>query len=65
MTENIINFNKIRKSRQQVKAKAATLCGSGFHKWKVVIDTRFNVRQGKLITTERCERCHEERTILK
>ena len=65
MTENIINFNKIRKSRQLVKAKSATLCGSGFHKWKVVIDTCFDVRQGKLVTTERCERCHAERTILK
>ena len=62
---NVIKLNTVRKSRLQDKAKAATLCGSSFHKWKGVIDTRFDVRQGKLITTERCERCHAERTILK
>jgi len=63
--DNVIIFNKIKKERRQVKAKTLTLCGSGFHKWKAVIDTHFAVRQGKLITTERCERCHEERTMLK
>jgi len=63
--DNVIIFSKIKKERRQVKAKALILCGSGFHKWKAVIDTHFDVRQGKLITTERCERCHEERTMLK
>ena len=62
---NVIKLNTVRRTRLQDKAKGVTLCGSGFHKWKVVIDTRFDVRQGKLITTERCERCHEERTLLK
>jgi hypothetical protein len=59
---NVIIFNKIRKERQRIKAKAITLCGSGFHKWKIVTDTRFDVRQGKLLSTERC---HQERTVLK
>ncbi|HUX89835.1 MAG TPA: hypothetical protein VMV48_04000 [Gallionellaceae bacterium] len=62
---NVIKLNTVRRSRLQDKAKAATLCGSGFHKWKTVIDSRFDVRQGRLVTTERCERCHEERTVLK
>jgi hypothetical protein len=62
---NVIIFKKIQKERRQAKAKALTLCGSGFHKWKVVIDAHFDVRQGRLVTTERCERCHEERTKLK
>ena len=62
---NVIKLNTVRKTRLQDKAKAATLCGSGFHKWKIVTESRFDVRQGKLVTTERCERCQEERTILK
>lgn len=62
---NIISFNKLQKERLRNKAKGVTLCGSGFHKWKVVIDTHFDVRQGRLITSERCERCHAERALLK
>ena len=62
---NVIKLNTIKRARLQDKARAATQCSSGFHKWKFVIDSRFDVRQGKLVTTERCERCHEERTMLK
>lgn len=62
---DVIKLNTVKRARLQDKAKATTLCGSGFHKWKVVIESRFDVRQGKLVTTERCERCQEERTVLK
>jgi hypothetical protein len=62
---NVIKLSTVKRARQELKSKALTLCGSGFHKWKIVIDSRFDVRQGKLITTERCERCHEKRTFLK
>lgn len=62
---NVIPFKKAQKSLRQDKAKAATLCGSGFHKWKIVTDTKFDVKQGKLVTVERCERCGEERMTLK
>ena len=61
----VIKLNTVKRARLQDKARAATLCGSGFHKWTVVIDSRFDVRRGKLVTTERCERCQEERTVLK
>lgn len=62
---NVIKLNTLRKSRTQERAKGVTMCQSGFHKWKVVIDAHFDVRQGKLVTTERCERCQIERTTLK
>jgi len=62
---NVIKLNTVKRTRTQDRTKGITLCGSGFHKWKVVIDTSFDVRQGKLVTKERCERCHEERTVLK
>jgi len=61
---NVIKLKTVRRARQQDRAKGVTLCQSGFHKWKPVAGQRFDVRQGKLVTTERCERCNEERTIL-
>ncbi|SMF93336.1 hypothetical protein SAMN02949497_0614 [Methylomagnum ishizawai] len=44
------------------KPKAAkkpdtTLCRSGFHRWKVDKDKVFDVKQGRLVTAYRCERC--------
>jgi len=56
---NIINLRTARHARLQERAKGITLCGSGFHKWKVDTEGRFDVRQGKLITTQRCTRCNE------
>lgn len=61
----VIKLDTVRRAKLQDRTKAATLCGSGFHKWKVVKDTHFDVHQGKLLTTERCERCKVERTVLK
>lgn len=40
------------------------LCASGFHKWKAVPERRFDVKRGKLVTMERCERCGKVRTRL-
>ena len=62
---NVVKLNTVRRARLQDRAKSVTLCQSGFHKWKSVIGDRFDVKQGRLVTTERCERCHEQRTILK
>lgn len=46
------------------RAHGKTLCKSGFHKWKVVTARKFDVRQGKLVTVYRCERCGREKTKL-
>ena len=61
---NVINLQTHRKARLQTRAKGVTLCRTGFHKWEAVPEQRFNVRQGKLIQSERCQRCNEERTRL-
>jgi len=37
---------------------------AGFHKWKVMAERKFDVRQGKLVTLLRCERCGKEQTKL-
>ncbi len=62
---NVINLKTVRRERMQQRAKAVTLCQTGLHKWKVLIDQHFDVKQGKLVTTERCERCQKQRTTLK
>lgn len=43
------------------KHKGKTLCRSGFHKWAVVKEKQFDVKQGKLITLYCCERCGERK----
>ena len=60
----VIRLDTARRARLQDKAKGVTMCQSGFHKWKTLAERRFDVREGRLVTTERCERCHAERTIL-
>lgn len=47
------------------KHKGKTLCKSGFHKWKIKTDRKFDVRDGKLVTVSVCERCGESKIELK
>ena len=54
------NITSLRKFKQK-RAERKTLCASGFHKWEVLTERRFDVKQGKLVTAERCTRCGEER----
>ena len=51
------DLNKFRKQRRQQKAKGKTLCNSGFHKWEFDGAKQFDVKQGKLVSIERCQRC--------
>jgi hypothetical protein len=51
---NVIPFKKPKAS---VKHQGKTLCRSGFHKWKADGSTKFDVKEGKLISIFRCERC--------
>jgi len=43
------------------KHKGKTLCRSGFHRWKVVTEKKFDVKAGKLVTHSRCDRCGKEK----
>jgi hypothetical protein len=56
---------KFKKPSLKEKAEGKTLCGSGFHKWKIVSERKFGVKQGKLVTLRRCERCGKEKTELR
>ena len=55
---------KFRKPSLQETAEGKTLCRSGFHRWQVVTERKFDVKQGKLVTRRRCERCGKEQTKL-
>lgn len=57
---NVINLKKAKQKR----AEGKTLCTSGFHKWELLSGPRFDVKQGRLVSTERCQRCGEERIKL-
>jgi hypothetical protein len=57
---NVINLKKAKQRR----AEGRTLCSSGFHKWQVLTEKRFDVKQGKLVSTQRCLRCGEQRSLL-
>jgi hypothetical protein len=46
-----------RKPKASEKRPGNTLCRSGFHKWKATKEQPFDVKQGKLVTVYRCERC--------
>lgn len=46
-----------RKKTPAQKHKGKTLCRSGFHRWKIETVRKFDVKQGKLVTVYRCERC--------
>ena len=37
--------------------KGKALCQSGFHKWEILKEKQFDVKQGKLITVYQCKRC--------
>lgn len=47
------------------KHKGKTLCRSGFHKWEVIKDNQFDVKQGKLVSVFKCKRCGEQKVEAK
>ena len=51
------DLNKFRKRRRQDTARGKTLCGRGFHKWEFDPHKQFDVKQGRLISIQRCSRC--------
>ncbi len=55
---DVVQFKK--KSAAE-KHKGKTLCRSGFHKWVVVTDKQFDVKQGRLVTVYQCSRCGEQK----
>lgn len=53
---------RFKKPSDFEKHKGKTLCRSGFHKWKIVQEKQFDVKQGKLVTIYQCIRCNQRKT---
>lgn len=51
-----------KKPRAVDKFKGRSLCREGFHKWVADKQTRFDVKEGKLITRYECSRCGAVKT---
>lgn len=56
---------RFKKPSPKDKNRGKTLCLHDFHKWKVVSERKFDVKQGQLVTLFRCERCGKEKTELR
>jgi len=56
---DIIRFKKPAAAE---RAQGKTLCRRGFHKWTVATDSRFDSKQGRLVTLYRCSRCGATKT---
>jgi hypothetical protein len=55
----VVPFKKPTAAQQ---AQGKTLCRRGFHKWVVAKDSRFDSKQGRLVTLYRCVRCGATKT---
>ncbi|MBI3900509.1 MAG: hypothetical protein HY308_19810 [Gammaproteobacteria bacterium] len=55
---------KFKRPSARARGEGQTLCRSGFHKWQIATERKFDVKLGKLVTVERCARCGKERTKL-
>jgi hypothetical protein len=54
-----------RRRAAKARAKGTTLCRRGFHDWSVDAGTRFDVKEGRLVTRVRCARCDATRNELR
>lgn len=50
-----------KKPKAAAKSKGKTLCNSNHHKWQVCKKKQFDVREGKLVTAYKCERCGKQK----
>ena len=54
----VIEFNK---NGRQTGRRGNTLCREGHHKWVIIKQRQFDVKQGKLVTAYRCQRCGKQK----
>jgi len=53
---------KFKKPSLAEKHRGNTLCKNGFHKWEIVQENHFDVKQGRLVTGLKCIRCGATKT---
>ncbi|PCI18339.1 MAG: hypothetical protein COB62_07015 [Piscirickettsiaceae bacterium] len=47
------------------KHKGNTLCRQGHHSWRLEKQSKFDVKQGRLVTVFSCKRCGVYKNVLK
>ncbi|MEQ1530314.1 MAG: hypothetical protein ABL925_13445 [Methylococcales bacterium] len=57
---DVLQFKRQKLSERH---KGNTLCRSGFHKWQIVKEKQFDVKQGKLVTVYQCLRCAKTKSV--
>lgn len=57
---NVIPFRRHKKP-----APGRGLCQHGFHKWLIWKEKQFDVKEGRLVTVLRCERCGVQKIELR
>jgi len=62
---DVVSLQQFKKTALKQKGKQSTLCGNGFHSWRMVKDSVFDVKQGRLVTRYRCKRCGTEKNEAK
>ncbi|MCK5396094.1 MAG: hypothetical protein KAJ32_08885 [Gammaproteobacteria bacterium] len=55
---------KFKKKTPAEKHKGKSLCRSGFHKWQILNDRKFDVKQGRLVTVYQCKRCGKQKNTM-
>lgn len=61
---DILPFKKPAKTKADKSAgKANTLCRQGHHKWVIVTEQKFDVKQGRLVTVYKCSRCDKSKVM--
>lgn len=48
--------------RKKTPTAQSSLCREGHHKWKVEKNSQFDVKQGRLVSVYRCQRCGKRKT---
>jgi len=56
---NVIAF---KKPSLKTRHAGNTLCRNNHHKWKLVKNSQFDTKQGKLVTVWQCEKCKKTKT---
>ncbi|MBT8138321.1 MAG: hypothetical protein KJP25_01025 [Gammaproteobacteria bacterium] len=56
---------KFGSQARRAKNARSSLCANGHHRWEVDKASRFDVKAGKLVTIERCQRCGTTRKSLR
>ncbi len=57
---DILPFRKPGK-RSGSRSSGNTLCRQGHHKYRILTERQFDVKQGKLVTVSECVRCGKQK----